>query len=1115
MVLLLILAAPVAAMAFPAIQALTVPWVPGTATAHSSWSGNQVTLKGTSTIQDDGSNSILFDWNPGDGGTHCTGAVTNQYDIECVYTYTGSAGTTYNAILTVYDVTTSNGGTPPSYANSSTASYYTNLSAPPPNLPIETNAAIDAGLWYLHKTMNRSSSANVTSVTLTNGGSGYMSDGSTLPNVTFSGCAVSPTATAVVTATGGSVTAINLTSGGSGCVAPVTVTIRDPLAGGGAITGVTIANAGQNYQLDYNGNYYGLTYAFFMSSTGGPAGTGLQTLSGVGPYYPYGTAVVDMNSSSATFGQLTGFNLADQGVGLTAPVTAFIQDEYCGGANSMYNYKQPSQPGYEGDEGTLACGSGAQMTVTLSPITAGGSGASVTANLSAPMVLGDWSNCAGNASACGNPHTGLTATNCTAFEVSGHLENGPASDPYTDDVTRCLASTFNALQTYPITDTKTNSFGTFNPDQNNNGIAVSAPSADYGSGMLYQTGMLMDTIVASNEKTKPVTVGPLASLTDPGTGGAYSYQDAVLDMADFYAYCENDDYSGADYAPLGAYEGGWIYTCSQGDNDNSVSQWAGIGIIPARRNFGSSFPADDLLANQQWLQYSQASNGEFGYTSSSPLWGPYADTPSGMVQLAMNGIGRGATGSPTQFDLAETFIRDSFDTPQTGNAQGDMKDYYYGLFSFTKSMLLHSQDGVGLASSPIQYLQSVGNPGSYPPIDWYAAQNSAYGGTDTSNGVARTLISGTPSNGITGQHSDGSWSGHYYSSEQSMFETSWAVIMLNHTVFQGVPTACATSNSPAADGSVINLNGQCSTDTSSSNSIVEWQWDVSGTAGTDFTLSGVKVNPTLTAPAGTVTFPYSYPVRLGVSDNSTPPLTSDFVFNVVLTTATTPPTANAGGPYNFCPEAAYLPWYLNGSLSSQSPGALNPAAAITSYGWDWTCSGAYNSSSLAQPEVDGVSFFATHNSTPFNVCLQVGNNYGLKSTASSQVTVHSAADPECSHCVSTLSASAKNPTPGVPGDVQLYWTDTNATAFAIDHYNVYRSTSATFSPFVQIAGASGHYPAVKAATVTVPPKTDNFVDGTVAGGTTYYYRISPATVNDTETCGSNLTLKVSVAASAR
>ena len=1101
---LMALAAPVALMATPPIQVLTVPWVPAApATPHSSWSGHQVTLKGTSNVQDTGGNTILYDWDPGDSGSpsHCTGTVTNQFVIECSHIYSGAVGTTFNAVLTVYDSTTGTGGVGP-YSNSASASYYTQLFADP-NLPIETNAAIDAGLWYLHKTMNRYASVTVSSITVTNGGSGYESDGSTPPNVTFTGCAVSPTATAVVGGTGGPITAISLTSLGSGCVAPVTVAITDPLAAGGSITGVSITGPGLNYALEYSGGYYSDVLVRFASGTGGPL---------YGDPYPYGIASVDTIFGSPTFGQIQGVTVYDPGVGLSGPVTATFTDLYCmadpyfGGGN----YKQPLQPSYLGDGTTQACGSGAVASVTVSPVNAGGAGATATANLSAPLNLGDWSVCNGKASACGIPVSGVTATNCTAFEVSGHLESGPATDPYTDTVARCLASTFNIMVTHNIGNppstpsTKTNTFGTFNPDQNNNGIAVGTSD----SNDMYQTGMLMDAVVASGEKTKPVTVGSLASLTHPGGSGPYTYQDAIFDLVDYYAYCELDAGSGTNHtAPLGNIEGAWVYTCNSSYNDNSVSQWAAIGVIPARRNFGASFPAEDLLANQAWLQYSQGGDGSFGYTSSSQIWGPYADTPSGMVQLAMNGIGRGAPGPPTQFDNAETFIRDHFDIAQTGNALNALKDYYYGMFSFTKSMLLHDKSGTGLVSSPIQLLQSLDS--SLVPIDWYAAQASS---GDTSDGVARTLISGTPGNGISGQNSDGSWNGHYYSGEQSYFETAWAVIMLNHTVFQGVPVPCQTNGSPAADLSTIQLNGQCSSDTDPNHEVVEWQWDVSGNAGTNFTLNGVIVNYKFIAPVG-ATFPYNYPVRLRVSDNSTPPLTADLTFNVVLNAPTTisAPIANAGGPYNFCPNTnaqgvpAYTPWYLNGSLSSQSPPAL-----ITQYNWDYSCGGVFNSSHVEQPRVDtGANNFFNHNSTPFNVCLQVVNDSALSGTASASVTVHDPTDFQCAHCVSTLVGKPKNFTPGKPnsGNVQLYWTDTNTNAtFPIDHYNVYRSFNADFSGAVEVAGVNGGSSAIKADS----GGTLNFIDGSITKATIYYYRIAPATINDTETCGSNLTLMVTV-----
>lgn len=137
-------------------QANTVPFVASTPTVpHTSWSGNPVILKGTLTSPAFPTDTFTYDWNPGDGGTHCIGTVSNQYDIECAYTYTGAVGTVFNAILTITD-TTNGLVSPPSNCPPSItqgACYYTSINAPPPNLPVEVNNAIDNGLWYLHTNM--------------------------------------------------------------------------------------------------------------------------------------------------------------------------------------------------------------------------------------------------------------------------------------------------------------------------------------------------------------------------------------------------------------------------------------------------------------------------------------------------------------------------------------------------------------------------------------------------------------------------------------------------------------------------------------------------------------------------------------------------------------------------------------------------------------------------------------------------------------------------------------------------------------------------------------------------------------------------------------------------
>jgi hypothetical protein len=142
-----------------------------------------------------------------------------------------------------------------------------------------------------------------------------------------------------------------------------------------------------------------------------------------------------------------------------------------------------------------------------------------------------------------------------------------------------------------------------------------------------------------------------------------------------------------------------------------------------------------------------------------------------MVQLAMDGIGR---GTPS-YDHAESYMRDHFDDSVAGcggNAQCaaglNVKSYVYGLFSFTKGMLLHAPGGV---LTPITLLHTTSGSGK-PDIDWYAAE-AANG--DSSDGVARTLVNR--------QAPTGFWSGHSFVSNHYPFETAWSIIMLRRAVF--------------------------------------------------------------------------------------------------------------------------------------------------------------------------------------------------------------------------------------------------------------------------------------------------------------------------------------------
>jgi hypothetical protein len=360
---------------------------------------------------------------------------------------------------------------------------------------------------------------------------------------------------------------------------------------------------------------------------------------------------------------------------------------------------------------------------------------------------------------------------------------------------------------------------TFAFDANGNGKAT---YSNDGSGEpIYTGGPFVDAIVASGKPTATAPTGVVGVV-------GQTFATIVTDMLDYYGVCQYEqDADPANQPTYNGYTrgdgysasgGGWLYSCQEGD-DNSTSQWAAISFVSGLRGSGFGFNAAAQAYfkvvqdyNSVWVTNSEdvqngpltgtdtfsngsTSNqrGSFGYRGSfyySNGWGPFAVTPSGMVQMAMDGIGRttntafgDASNAPDQrWNDSETYYADNFCNGET-SAYTNPKYYTYGMLSFTKSMLLHDPNGV---LSPIHYLRTetpnvftgdVSVPAN--EIDWYGALSPANGGTDDCDGIAQTLVSY--------QDKTGFWYGHDYSqgyqSSQSPFETAWSIIMLNKTVF--------------------------------------------------------------------------------------------------------------------------------------------------------------------------------------------------------------------------------------------------------------------------------------------------------------------------------------------
>jgi hypothetical protein len=641
----------------------------------------------------------------------------------------------------------------------------------------------------------------------------------------------------------------------------------------------------------------------------------------------------------------------------------------------------------------------------------------------------------------------VAGANLLAFEVSGHLETGLASNPYTETVARGLRDLFARVATVAIPNSQTNFLGTFDPDGNTNGYGIKVNQGNE----LYQGGLVIDAIVSTGTPNAVTATGEVPSAPDPGVKGR-TYAEIVQDMVDYYAYCQYDG---------GSSGGGWRYSC-QSAPDNSANQWGAIGIIPSEREFGAV--VDPIVKDWSalYVTNTQHASGYCGYTSSSPIWGPYAVTPSCMVQLVLDGVGRG----DARWDKAETFMRDNFGN--TGNSDQAPKSYYYGLFSFTKAMLLHDSNNDGV-SEPITLLES--QTAGVPPLDWYAAEQSKGAPTD---GVARTLVNA--------QQADGYWTQHgIHDSDQWKFETGWAVTMLQRTVFQRPPIAVVSAvPNPGLVNQTITLRCSDSFHTDPARQIVKWEWDLDDDGMFD----------DATGPVTTTSFAAldDYPVHCRVTDGGDAQgqnvLSDDATVIVHISIPPFAPTADAGGPYVFCPNSQ--PWFLNGTGSNNPDDGLSeqgsPGDFIKSYEWDLDENTTIDATG---PQPDVTAAFLALGVGDYVVSLKVTDNTALSfpssqlpdltGTDTAQVRVRGAEDAECLTCAIDLSAS------GGAGGVNLTWTDAGAAG-----YNVYRSTTQG-GPYMKIAStAMAHY-----------------TDGDVQIGTTYYYVVWQTLANGDEICRSD------------
>lgn len=652
-----------------------------------------------------------------------------------------------------------------------------------------------------------------------------------------------------------------------------------------------------------------------------------------------------------------------------------------------------------------------------------------------PFML--WYN---GSSYTGNFFASPAASTIHAFAINNHKINGnTAEDPYVESVRLgmnwliqgyYINNSYTMLKALPIGLQSGN-----NPDANSNGYGIEVK--DYGYQPIYQSGQIMDAIIASG-----VQPGDDTGRDFTGRGATWTYGELLQDMCDMYAYGQSES---------GSYRGGWQYNWNAA-SDNSAAQWAAIGMIPAQKApWNCVVPGWVKTENAIWLNTTYNA-GHFGYTSANYQHDYYHNTtPSGMVQMNMDGqVGYDDPGTPAderdiKWIACEKYIADNWIRFLTMNSYSWGGPLTYGWYAFAKAM----RTAVPSAVERISTTSGVS-------IDWY-------NGTGSTMGMAQRIVES--------QYAQGYWNGSLTGT--SPLTTAWMIIILKPALFKTAPIACFTAHpNPSYADQPIAFDPGCSGHSETGKDIAnltkfEWDWDNDGVYDQSTTAPDEVAHAFSCA-----SLPCTYPVTLRVTDDDEEGLTATYTLDINITNPPHPPVADAGGPYivSTCPGDMLT---LDGSKSfdpnegeKEAGCATCPDDAITA--WEWDLSGApwdYTDASGATPNVD-----------PSTLPLGV-TDIGLKVTDNTALSFPTSGEPNLTDedfgemrvyegCICDLTAKSKR------GKIQLNWTHTGAAS-----YDIYRGTGGPNGPFVKIADDHVTTYAL-------------YLDTGLVQGTKYYYRVA-------------------------
>ena len=337
-----------------------------------------------------------------------------------------------------------------------------------------------------------------------------------------------------------------------------------------------------------------------------------------------------------------------------------------------------------------------------------------------------------------------TAAAVLAFENEGHFPGGGTA--YSGVVEDGLDFIFSYAKIVPIIPQPA---GDPDSDGDGNGVSFWDEAVERE---VYETGMVMQAIVASNTPDRVVTTG--------GDCIGWTYEEVMVDVVDWVAFGQVDDGTG---------RGGWRYYANYSNSDNSTAQWPVLGLIAAEQ-WGINAPPFVKTELNIWIDYIQNDmSGGSGYGDPN-TYVNIAKTGGLLVEMYYVGD----ANNTARAQAAINFIDSRWNDAPGGVWYGN-KGHSYAMFSVFK----------GLELMEVANIPSAPANAETPAGDWW--------------GDYCEFI-------VNAQAGDGHWDAYYPSSWNSWLSTGWYIVILQATIF---PVQVAIDVPPCAcdvDGYDVDVN---------------------------------------------------------------------------------------------------------------------------------------------------------------------------------------------------------------------------------------------------------------------------------------------------------------------